>query len=225
MNKNKISLHDPSDDLIDLIWPNTERPPKPNSQIKIHNISGQTWQKKVQEVRLDLKKNEADLVVVTALDEVAWLFNLRAADIPYNPMFFAYAIVSKTNVQLFIDQNRLKDDELQNHLDGVDFKDYNQIEEMIKNYSDNGQKIWISPMSSYSIYNAVLNKTLLVYKSSPVRSLKARKNPVEIKNLKYCHIRDSAARVRHMYWLETQMKLGKTLSEKQASRKLEEIQK
>lgn len=224
MNINNISLLSPSEDLIDLIWPENERPSKPNSEIKIHHndFSGKIWQQKVQDVRLDLNKSEADLFVVTALDEVAWLFNLRAADIPYNPMFFAYAIVSKTNVELYIDQNRLTN--LTEHLNGVDTKDYNQIEEMIRNYSRNGLKIWVSPMSSYSIYNAVLNKTLLVYKSSPVRSLKARKNPTEIKNLKNCHIRDSAARVRHMHWLEAQMKLGKTLSEKQAAKKLEEIQ-
>ncbi|RNA02064.1 Xaa-Pro aminopeptidase [Brachionus plicatilis] len=225
LSKFKLSLHNPNEDLVDLIWPSDERPLKPNTEIKIHDkeFAGKTWQNKVEEVRKKLHENGADLFVVTALDEVAWLFNLRAADIPYNPMLFAYAIVSNSTQELYIDQNRIKDS-IKRHLDGVLMKDYDQIIDEIKNYSSNEFKIWISPMSSYAVYDAVSNKSLLVSKTSPVRSLKARKNPTEIENLKKCHIRDSAARVRHMHWMETQLKNGNKIDEKQAAKKLEEIQ-
>lgn len=225
MKKSGISLHNPDEDLIDLIWPADERPAKPNTEIKIHDFkfSGKSWQNKVKDVQKKLEENEADLFVVTALDEVAWLFNLRASDIAYNPMFIAYAIVSNTSVELFINQTRLTEP-IKKHLDGVIDKDYDQIIDAIKNYSAKEFKIWISPMSSYAIYSAVRNETLVVSKASPVRSLKARKNSVEIENLKKSHIRDSAARVRHLFWMETQIKNGNKITEKDAAKKLEDIQ-
>jgi Xaa-Pro aminopeptidase len=118
------------------------------------------------------------------------LFNLRARDIPYNPMFFAYAIVSNDgNHTIYIDPGRMTDN-LTRHLNGVQIKDYNQITNDISQFSTKNKKIWISPMSSYAIYNAVTNKNMLVNnKASPVRSLKAVKNPTEIRRAKECQVK------------------------------------
>lgn len=87
-----------SPDLIDKTWPKDERPPKPASEIFVHPLAfaGLEFMKKIELVQQKIVEAKADFFVVTELDEVAWLFNMRASDIPYNPMFFAYAIISGT---------------------------------------------------------------------------------------------------------------------------------
>lgn len=83
---------------------------------------------------------------------------MRGADVPNNPFFFAYVIVRNNSLHtLYIDQTRLTD-ALRNHLAGFQFKDYTAIESDITAASGSGSVVWVSPMSSYAIYNAVSNK-------------------------------------------------------------------
>lgn len=228
LKENGVSFKSPDIELIDIVWPSTERDPKPNSKIQIHDIkyAGLTWQDKIKMVAQKIKDNGADVFVVTALDEVAWLLNLRAADIPYNPMFFAYVIINAKSNQnsLFIDRGRL-DTNLLTYLLGIRITDYEDITGELEQLSQQNFKIWVSPFSSYAIYNAVTNKTnLLNTKASPVRSIKSVKTETELKNFRECQIRDSAARIRHMNWLETEMNKGSIITEMTSADKLESIQ-
>lgn len=105
-------------------------------------------------------------------------------------MFFAYAIVSDDgNHVLYIDPSRITNN-IKIHLNGIKINDYNQVFNDISQFSSQNKTIWISPMSSYAIYNAVTNKNLLVNnKASPVRSLKSVKNPTEIRRAKECQVK------------------------------------
>lgn len=96
--------------------------------------------------------------VVTALDEVAWLFNLRASDIPYNPMFFAYALVGIDSASLYINSTRPGFEDIAGYLKDVRIEPYEKIIDDVSLVSSGSNKIWISPSSSYYIYNAVTNK-------------------------------------------------------------------
>ena len=119
------------------------------------------------------------------------MFNLRASDIPYNPMVFAYAIIHKeSNAQheFYIDMERV-DQKLRDHLNGAEIRDYTSITNDIRDYSEIGKKIWISPMSSYAIYGSVTNKDNMLMKSSPIRSMKARKTDIEMENNRRCHVK------------------------------------
>jgi hypothetical protein len=134
--------------------------------------------------------------------------NLRGSDVPNNPFFFAYVIVTNDNKHtLYIDQSRL-DTHLREYLDPIQIKDYSAVNSDIQAASESGKKIWVSPMSSYSIYDSVKNKVKsigyliknenkfhksifkddMVMKVSPIRSIKARKTDVELKNLRDCHV-------------------------------------
>lgn len=87
---------------------------------------------------------------------------MRGADVPNNPFFFAYAIVRKNGPHtMYIEANRLKAELIQ-HLNGVQIKDYTAVESDIKAASDSGSIVWVSPMSSYAIYNAVSNKVSIM---------------------------------------------------------------
>lgn len=128
------------------------------------------------------------------------MFNLRASDIPYNPMVFAYAIIHKEDNakhEFYIDMERV-DQKLRDHLNGAEIRDYTSITNDIKAYSDIGKKIWISPMSSYAIYGSVTDKDNMLMKSSPIRSMKARKTDIEMENNRRCHVNKN---IWPLYWI------------------------
>lgn len=114
---------------------------------------------------------------------------MRGKDIPYNPMFFAYAIVNTDgNHTLYIDPSRIND-ALSKHLTGIKIRPYDTILADITQLSNSGKKIWVSPMSSYAVLNAVTNKDKLVNnKASPIRSLKSVKNNIEIATARECQV-------------------------------------
>jgi hypothetical protein len=89
------------------------------------------------------------------------LFNLRAADLPNNPMFYAYAIIMKTGDThyLYVSPNRITE-KLRDYLKNIEIKDYNSITNDIAEFSADNKIIWVSPMSSYAIYDAVKNKVI-----------------------------------------------------------------
>ncbi|KAK3062028.1 hypothetical protein LTR53_019552, partial [Teratosphaeriaceae sp. CCFEE 6253] len=88
--------------------------------------AGKRYQDKVEELRKELDKKKAAGFVVSMLDEIAWLFNLRGSDIPYNPVFFSYAVVTPTTVTLYIDETKLSKS-AKSHLEGVTIRPYSDI--------------------------------------------------------------------------------------------------
>ncbi|XP_055329347.1 xaa-Pro aminopeptidase ApepP-like [Paramacrobiotus metropolitanus] len=90
--------------LIDFVWENRPRPSNNTACVLPLKYAGKDWRQKVLEVREKMTEKRADFLVVTALDEIAWLLNLRGADIPYNPVFFSYVIVGFDAVRLFVQE-------------------------------------------------------------------------------------------------------------------------
>ncbi|XP_015776757.1 PREDICTED: xaa-Pro aminopeptidase 1-like, partial [Acropora digitifera] len=92
-----LSLVFTEKNLIDLVWEDHGRPDPPNEGLMVLDIAftGKSWQEKVREVRAALAKKKADILVVTALDEIAWLLNLRGSDVVFNPVFFAYVMIKQ----------------------------------------------------------------------------------------------------------------------------------
>lgn len=97
----------PESNLIDLIW--TDRPQRPNYPIRavsVDDFAGDTWEAKLDRMRQRMREKNTTSVVIVQLDEIAWLFNLRGADISNNPVFFSYAVVTLEEVHLFVDWRR-----------------------------------------------------------------------------------------------------------------------
>ncbi|CAB3987481.1 Hypothetical predicted protein [Paramuricea clavata] len=205
------------------------------NDVFIHHLkySGQKWQDKILVVRNKLKSKNASAVVFTALDEIAWLFNLRGSDIVYNPVFMAYAIVTDKNVCLFIDESKLSK-KIYEHLrtTGDDDKSSDECRVTLRPYEDIATavdqlassslgKIWISSSSSAAL-NTLLPKERRVSEMSPVAKLKAIKNAVEIEGMKNAHIRDATALCEYFCWLEKEVPKGKQ-TEMSAAKKLEDL--
>lgn len=98
--------------LVDAVW--IDRPPRPENPVIVHPLefAGRSVNDKVADIRGMLKsgKDKAHGVILNMLDEVAWLFNLRGSDIPYNPVFFGYGIVTLDDATLFVDSVKVNDD-------------------------------------------------------------------------------------------------------------------
>ncbi|XP_032229694.1 xaa-Pro aminopeptidase 1 isoform X1 [Nematostella vectensis] len=219
--------------LVDIVWEKHDRPCPPSDGVMPLGLSytGKSWQDKVKELRTTLKKKKATAFVLTALDDVAWMFNLRGSDIEFNPVFFAYAIVTLDNVFLFIDQNKI-DSSVRKHLEldnsdsnetRITLKEYNEIQDALREEVAKGSRIWISSNSSMAL-TSLVPETCMLDESSPVALSKALKNEVELEGLRQSHIRDAVALCEFFAWLEQEVPKAE-LTEILAADKLEELRR
>ncbi|XP_045197728.2 xaa-Pro aminopeptidase 1-like [Mercenaria mercenaria] len=243
-----IHMRPVQEELIDRFWNSTlGRPEIPNTPIKVLPLqfAGRTWQDKVSDMRTAMEAKRVDMLVVTALDETAWLFNLRATDIDYNPFFISYAIVEKVRVTLFLLNHLTKitanptdkastvtvAEHLNTNNDGtcanktgacVEVKAYNpdDVINTVKSRSQTINKIWLGYSCNYAIYSAV-NESKIHQANTPIAIAKVRKNPVEVAGMKNSHIRDAAALISFLEKLEKEVKAGKVWTELSAAKDLE----
>ncbi|KAG8144505.1 putative Xaa-Pro aminopeptidase 2 protein [Naja naja] len=187
--------------LLDLTW-GSERLPPPTSTIYhlTDDFIGSTWQEKVSHARSQMEQHrrKPTAILLSGLEETAWLFNLRGDDIPYTPVFYAYTLLTKTDISLFVNRSRLSTEALQMLTAGcpgslcVKVEDYNQIGDSLRKYAhQDGVMIWIG--TEYT--------TLGLYKEIP----HAVKNSKEQKMMEAAHIRDAVALIRYLVWLEKNM--------------------
>ena len=107
LNTNGIELVPLMDNLVDLLW--VEKPERPCQPIESLDLkfSGLAWQEKVQQIRQSMQQKDATILVLGALDQTAWLFNLRGSDIQFNPVFFSYTILTLDSIYLFVEEEQL----------------------------------------------------------------------------------------------------------------------
>ncbi|CAF4146273.1 unnamed protein product [Rotaria sp. Silwood2] len=218
-------------DLVSFIWPNNERPRESQNSIVPHEIqyAGETVAEKLNRTTNEIKRLGATTTVISALDEIAWLFNLRGSDIPYNPFFKSYAIVHAdyevNQPELFVNLAQLN---ISQNLSDVRIFSYSMFWSRLSTIANdaNISKIWVSAKVSQAILNLIPNnKLLLPLSNSPVQRIKARKNPIERQGMRDCQKRDAVARMKHLGWLEQQLNDGKSVNETQSSEELLVYQK
>ncbi|KXT09715.1 hypothetical protein AC579_1684 [Pseudocercospora musae] len=225
-----------AENLVDKVW-GKDKPPMPNEPVRMLGLeyAGKKWEEKIEELRKELDKKKAAGFVVSMLDEIAWLFNLRGNDIPYNPVFFSYAIITPTTASLYVDETKMSDD-LKEHLKGVTIRPYDAIFCDVETLASeqpatNGdhpstpkRKYLISNTASWALSRSLGGEENVDEVRSPVGDAKAVKNPVELEGMRRCHIRDGAALIEYFAWLENQLINEKAeLDEVQAADKLEQI--
>ncbi|KAH6114600.1 Xaa-Pro aminopeptidase P [Parastagonospora nodorum] len=224
------------DNLVDLVWA-AERPARPSEKVIVQPMeySGKSFDEKVEDLRKELEKKKSLGFVVSMLDEVAWLFNLRGNDIPYNPVFFSYAVITPTVVTLYVDESKLPK-EVKDHLgDKVAIRPYEAIFGDITALSkdafeaadaDATKKFLTSNRASWALNKALGGDDKVEEIRSPIGDAKAVKNEVELEGMRQCHIRDGAAISEYFAWLEDQLLNKKaTLDEVDGADKLEAIRK
>ncbi|XP_069165521.1 xaa-Pro aminopeptidase 1 isoform X2 [Procambarus clarkii] len=199
------------ENLIDLLWDDRPlRPAKPVVPLEI-KYTGLSLTEKVKHLREDLVEENASMIVITALDEVAYLYNLRGSDIAYNPVFFSYASVTENEAFIFINESQLTSaarEALQDEEIKVIIRPYEDFAKFIDDQLPlQAGKVWVSNHASHAVTQMVPEEKR-VLKVSPVALKKAIKNCAEIKGMELCHIRDAAALCRYFSWLEKEAPKG-----------------
>ncbi|NJL76140.1 MAG: aminopeptidase P family protein [Saprospiraceae bacterium] len=183
------------------IW--QDRPTISQTPIFEHHVqfAGVARTEKLAIVRQQLNHQKVDGYLLSALDEIAWLFNLRGADIPCNPVFFAYAYITPTQVLLFADHQKINS-ELRATLEqqSIQVKDYQAFTDFIQAIPSHHQ-VLIDPVTT-SIEISLLLKAQKVRQESFIRHLKSEKNPIEIAHIKQAMVKDGVALVKLYRWLE-----------------------
>ncbi|ORX52863.1 Creatinase/aminopeptidase [Hesseltinella vesiculosa] len=216
------------ENLVDLAW-GSGRPAAPLDPVIVHPLtfSGKDHQAKLVQVQEHIKaKDHAYGIIVSALDEVAWLFNLRGNDIECNPVFFSYALVTQDEALLFVQAEKITQ-EVQDHLGAhVVLKPYGALFDELTNLKpvleQTNKKLIVNSHTSLAIEVAV-GEANVVNERSYITDLKAIKNEAELKGMRDCHIRDGAALVAYFAWLEKQLKAGVTLDEVDGADRLEQF--
>lgn len=190
-------------DLVDSIW--SDRPALPSSPAFLleEKYAGKSAKEKLENVRKEMHKLGASVHIITTLDDIAWLFNIRGNDIAYNPVVLSYALITMEKAYLFLDSKKLtKEMEAQLEADQVVLKDYEEIYEFVKTLPPEESILLDSRKVNYSIYQNLNPDALTVDGPNPTILFKAVKNPVEIENLRKAHIKDGVAVTKFMYWLK-----------------------
>ena len=203
----------------EAIW--TDRPARPMNPAFVHDeaLAGEDVDSKVSRVVDALDAADADGLLITALDEIAWLLNLRGSDVDYTPVVIAFAYVSEDERVLFIDSEKVTS-EVKDHLKkyGVKIKDYDDIEKFLGKISSTATVMVDPNRVSDALGQAMIcNKT---YMASPVIALKGVKNECQIAGFRQAMLYDGAAMVRMMMWLEQNVANG--ITEMDVDRRLQQ---
>ena len=210
-------------DLVDEIW--TDRPSLSEAPAFYLNLerAGESVASKLERVRKEMSEVGANIHVITTLDDIGWLLNIRGMDVDFFPLLLSYAVVYEDKVDLYVDERKFSD-EIKQHLaeNHVEIKPYNDVYADVKKFSGNDVVLVDPGCLNYAVFNNIPKEITLVERRNPTILMKAIKNEVELQHTIKAHVKDGIAHTKFIYWLKQLVKQGDELS---ASDKLVEFRK
>lgn len=209
--------------LVDLLW--EDRPSPLRAPLILHppRFAGETVASKLGRVRAKMKEARADVHILSRLDDVAWLFNLRGSDVPFNPVAVAFALVFMKRAALYIDPAKVTAEAKASLRGLADIKPYDSFGGELLGLARRGLRAWADEDATSRWVTAALGKrTQWHFAPSPVGLFKAVKNGAEIRGAREAHPADGAALVGFLHWLDRAATSG-TVTELAAERKLLEF--
>ncbi|WP_394522718.1 aminopeptidase P family protein [Lacrimispora sp. JR3] len=209
-------------DLVAEIW--KERPELSSEPVWIlkENFAGKSALEKIKELRSKMKKEKATAHVLTTLDDIAWLLNIRGNDVNCNPVVLSYALITLDSFQLYINEQVLNE-EVRGYLKdlGITICPYNDIYKAVALLKN--EKVLVETgKANYAVIKGIDSSNRIIDKMNPTALAKAIKNPVEVENMKKAHIKDGVAMVKYIYWLKQHV--GKeTITEVSAQEHLDHL--
>lgn len=205
-------------DLPGEAW--TDRPERPEAEVRIYDdrYTGESVPDKLARFRSKIEETGAKAHITNKIDEIAWLFNIRADDIPNFPAPLSYALITPEEAVLYINQSRVPDPVREKlEKDGVVLKDYEQI------YADAAQ-IPDPVLLQKNLINSLIASSVNtpVYGEDPIVLMKAVKNQTEQEGFRKAHHKDAAAVIRFWKWLEENLPVTE-ITEVSAADKLHEF--
>ncbi len=197
---------DASSDLVDAIW--EDRPAISKEPAYLLDIKwvGKPRKEKLSEIREVMEEKKADSFILTSLDDIAWLLNIRGNDVTYNPVVLSYVIVRKEECLLFIQPgalNEIVQKELEQ--DAVKIYPYHSVYQYIRAIPETETVLLSKKRVNYAILSGLKEGITIIDEINPTTTKKAIKNKVELENLRKSHIKDGVAVTKFMYWLKHQV--------------------
>lgn len=212
----------PCNDPMNILW--TDRPEIPRLPVERQPeaYAGESTTEKLLRLRQVLTEEQADALVLTELDEIAWTLNLRGKDIHCNPVFVAYLMIKERSATLYIYKEKIPQDIWQYlQTSGISVAEYDQILTDLKRF---GEKTIMMDRASanYALYQALPDSCRTINRKSPVALMKAVKNNAEIDGFHKAMLRDGIALVKFLKWLKPAVDRGGE-TERSIDRKLTEF--
>lgn len=201
LKKNGTILY--TEDFGGDIW--AERPDLSKKPIYLvpETYTGMNRAEKLATIRKEMKDAGANVHLLSSLDDIAWILNLRGDDIAYNPVALSYLMITMEKVLFFIWPEAVSD-EAREELgkDSVEFYPYFEVYETVKNCDENDKILLQSSSVNYALYKNICDKTEIIDKRNPSIFLKGCKNPTEMENIRIAHLKDAKAMCRFIFWLK-----------------------
>ncbi len=217
----KKGLHLVTDfDPFDEIW--TDRPAIPKDSLFIYEekYSGESTQNKISRILSDVQSKGASAILLSALDEIAWAFNIRGTDVECNPVAICYAYISPDKKVLFIHPEKVsaKDTAILSQA-GIDIAPYDSVYSFIRQIPDDTSLLVDAGKLNFKLFETIGKSCKYVIGTSPIPMLKSIKNPTEIAGFRKAMIKDGVALVRFFRWLEKNV-ANNNIKETEIGRKL-----
>lgn len=197
-------------DIAGDIWEN--RPKLPTSKIYSlsEDIVGESVSDKLLKLRKTMEGENAKYHFLGSLDDIAWITNLRGADIECNPVFLAYMFISDTDAFIFMQEEEISN-EISEYLkkQGFEIKKYNEILSFLSQFEYKGSVLLDESSVNFACFKELSAKTKVINIMNPSKKLKACKNSVEISHLKNAYLKDSVCVTKFAYWLKNEVKKRK----------------
>lgn len=209
-------------DLLTPIWQDRPQLPQVKAFLIGEELTGQSITSKLQAVRAEMRRNRVDAHLISSLDDLAWLLNIRGQDVPCNPVVLGFVYVSTADATLFVDPIKL-DSAAKTSLAtaGVSVREYAEFFEFAKSLQ--AERVLIDPKRTcFAVYDSIPDDVQIVELTNPSTHLKAVKNEVEIEHIRETMVNDGIAMTRFFKWLEDSMGTEK-LSELSIASKLRQF--
>jgi Xaa-Pro aminopeptidase len=210
-------------DFLDAIWEGRPSLPIDKAFLIDEKYTGESVASKLSRVKALLKQQKADYQLISSLDDIAWLFNIRGKDVSYNPVVLSFALISPAETTLFIDLNKLSAEDKTSLINsGVKVAGYNDIEQALASLPTDAS-IFIDPKRNcFGLYKMLPAGVSIMHETNPSTFLKAVKNGTEVANMRSAMIKDGVAMTKFFKWIEEN--IGKTkITELRAAAQLKEF--
>ena len=183
--------------------------------------SGENIESKLKRIREKMKENGCNAHILSSLDDIAWLFNIRGNDIAYCPLVLSYAIVYNNSVELFANSQKFSEEIVNLFAENqIQIYPYEDIYRVVSEMTSEDKVLFDSKIMNYRLYQAISKDTVIVDKQNPEILMKSVKNEIQAENLRKAHLKDAVAHTKFMYWLKKN--IGRVeITELSASARLE----
>lgn len=197
-------------DFVSEIWVDRPEMSKEPVYLLTEKYAGKSEVDKLKMLRNYMLEKHADIHIISTLDDICWLFNIRGNDVKCNPVVLAFAAVTDSAAYIFTDQSKFSDD-IQKYLleKGIILKAYGEIYDFVSNIQHSTTVLADTGRMNYTLYKKIPGSVRVIDEQNPTVLMKAVKNETEQENLRQIHIQDGVAVTKFMYWLKENVKTQK----------------